>query len=194
MIITPGGNRSGVIGLLNVNSKYKALQKSTDDKAVDAGSTIDTSAVTDRLGKLAESFTARIGQLQESISRNQSSASGLSDISESLGQARELLVEAGTENVSQERLQEIGQEISGLVDQINATAENTLFEGVSLLDKFNSADLGVAELSLDHKGLAAVAKAIDEVTQASSGIQENIDGLAEQLQRVEVSQENVVSA
>lgn len=184
MIITPSADRNGVQNLLNVNSRFKALNDKKDDSS-GSSTQIDSNSVgsfiIDNLTSSNLPLTERITSIQTDISNGQTQQNGLEDISSALSDLQEAVASGSSEDVE------------GALAAINAAVEQAIFEDESLLEDFSVSGLSLLaeDGSVDSSALESAVEKVETSQTELTGKHENLEF---ELRSLEVSRENALSA
>jgi flagellin-like hook-associated protein FlgL len=188
MIITPGGNRSGVQNLQNVSALYKAL--ATADKGKVSESNVQQAsgdAIFTKLSSMIESYSAKLTDLQDGITRKQTAQQGLQDISGGLAEMKQLF--------SGDQKESIGNRVSEILSSIDKSVGEATFDGEPLLSGFDSSSLGLDAIAQDPAGaMARLDSAMAAVQDKSGTISEELGNLESEVRNLEVGRQNAVSA
>ena len=175
-------------------------------------------AIAERLRTAVRQLEQESSNFQSGISLAQTAEGGLSGQSDAVGRIRELAVQASNGTLTNDQRAAINEEAQQLIQQIDATAQNTDFNGTGLLDgstpnvnleasgdvqvtlqESTSASLGIADVDLSTAGGAAAAiDALDDASQtissnrASLGAQQN--RLSSAIQQREIGAQNAQEA
>lgn len=159
-------------------------------------------AVAERFRARVLQYTQEVNNLQTGVNVVQMAEGGLAAQQEGLTRLRELAVQAATGTLTAEQREALNQEAQQIIEGINATAENTEYNGVRLLNgtagpidlgteggiqvnigESTAASLGIAGVSLGSQEGAAAA--IETIDTALSRINQNRAGLGAQQNRLE---------
>lgn len=142
--------------------------------------------------------------IQTGVNLAQTTEGGLSAQSEAVGRLRELALQASNGTLSAEQRQALNTEAQQLIEEIDATAENTEFNGVRPLDgsagtitldatgslEVQLQDSSVAALGLSGVDLstqAGASAALNQLDSAAGAINENRAALGAQQNRFEIA-------
>lgn len=158
-------------------------------------------AIAERFRTQIRQGAVEINNLQSGVSVAQTAEGALGTQQDAVSRLRELAVQASNGTLSDENRQALNAEAQQLIEQINATAQDTEFNGQNLLDANRTIDLGTeggAQVSLNAStasslGIAGIdlstaggaSAAIDQLDQASNLISANRANLGAQQSRFE---------
>ncbi len=186
-------------GLNAITEKLASLQRinrSADDAA--------GLAISEGFRSQFRQLNAEIGAVQSGVNLSQTAEGGLSAQSDAVGRLRELALQASNGTLSAEQRQAINAEAQQLVQEIDATAQNTEFNGVRpldgsaatvTLDAAGSLEVQLEESSVASLGLngldlstqAGASAAINQLDNAASAINQNRASIGAQQNRFEVA-------
>lgn len=179
MIITPNGNRNGVLGLLNVNSRFKAPVGNSDSDGEKKSAGATDSAVMGSDGGLFEAFSGRIDGIQGELSRSQAREEALQDIFGSLQSMRSALSDGTSAAVSEFR------------SKIQDAASRT-YDGTPVTEGFDPVSLGIGStVAVTDE---SIGSALEKVSRGLESSKEETARLTAEVKSLEVSRENVVSS
>lgn len=175
-------------------------------------------AIADRFRTQLRQFNAEINALQSGISAIDTAEGGLDSQQDAVGRLRDLAIQAANGTLTDEQRQSINEEAQQLLQEIDATAQNTEFNDRRLLDGSNPSvtlettgnttlqfeestvqSLGLSGLDLSTQ--AGAQNAIDALDNAADAISSNRSDLGAQSNRLqsaietrEEGSENIQSA
>lgn len=186
-------------GLNAINEKLASLQRI--NRAADDAAGL---AVSETFRSRLRQLNAEIGSVQSGVNLSQTAESGLSAQSDAVGRLRELALQASSGTVSAEQRQALNDEAQQLVQEIDATAQNTEFNGVRPLDgstptvaldaaaslevqlqESSTSSLGLSGLDLSTQ--AGASAALGQLDNASNAINQNRAAIGAQQNRFEVA-------
>jgi flagellin len=108
---------------------------------------------------------AETGNIQNALSLTQTAEGGLGEITGGLQRLRELAVQASSGTLSDENRVALNAEAQQIIEQIDATAEGTEFNGINMLDgSVASVDVGTESgLAVEFDSATAGALGVDTV-------------------------------
>lgn len=182
MIITPSGNRNGVLGLLNVNSRFKAPTGKSSSDAGERSDSITGSAEMGVRGGFLDSYTDRIVSIQGDISRSQAREEALQDISGSLQSLRNALADSSAKN---------GVDLNEFRGKVRDAVSRT-YDGVLVVEDVDPEFLGIGFAGVPS--FETVDSTISKVSQGLDSAREETARLTAEVKSLEVSRENFLSS
>ena len=123
-------------------------------------------AISERFRTQIRQFNQETNGIQSGISLAQTAEGGLSAQQDAVGRLQELATQAANGTLSDDQRAAINEEAQQLLQEIDATSQNTEFNGVAPLEN------GTGDINLDAEGEVQIN--IDQSNAASLGI-DNID-------------------
>lgn len=189
------GNSSRALGRsLNALSSGLRINRAADDAA--------GLAISERFRAQVRQYTVEANNLQSGVNAIQTAEGGLNAQQDAIQRIRELAVQASNGTLSDENRAALNQEAQQLMEQIDATAEGTQFNGTQVLngdgtpvslgteagDEFSVAQSTTATLGVDEVDLSTqegAAAALEQLDTASTQIGQNRANLGAQQNRLE---------
>ena len=133
------------------------INRAADDAA---GLAIAEGLRADIIGAQAET-----GNIQNALSLTQTAEGGLGEITGGLQRVRELALQASSGTLSDENRAALNAEAQQIIEQIDATAEGTEFNGINPLNgSVTTVEVGTASgLAVEFQPVTAEALGVDEV-------------------------------
>ena len=189
---------SRTAGLLNQTLRQLASGRRINRAADDAAGL----AIAERFNSQARQGRVEINNLQQGINYAQTAEGGLQVQQDAVQRIRELAVQASNGTLSDDQRAALNAEAQQLIEQIGDVAEDTEYNGQTLLDENKTVELGTSDLEVsvnasttDSLGIAGVdlstaegaAAAIDTLDTASARISQNRSNIGAQVNRFETA-------
>lgn len=193
---------TGAYGGASYNLSVQEKESAKSGKELATGKKLNSSAddpagmaIVQRMEAQSKEYAVKVRNLQNEISSYQVAESGLGQISDNLGELRELAVQSGNGTLSDAEKKAIKAKADNILKDIDNLSKSTEFNTKQVIEKFSSEGLGLVGADIANTDIMdKIDEALKKVSSERSEYGAKINGAGREVAKLTVANENSMAA